>query len=73
MTITMAKTERVSLRATTSDRDAWERSASSEMRKLTDWAENVLNLVADSGLTVLELRELLTSHKKSSPPRKKTS
>lgn len=60
MPATMAKTERVSLRATEGDRDAWQAAADAELRKLSDWCELVLNSVADSGVTVMELRDLLT-------------
>lgn len=59
MAATMAKSERLHLRANPADYAAWERASNRELRKLNDWAERVLNLVADSEVTVMELNDLL--------------
>lgn len=55
----MAKTERISLRATEHSKEAWQRAADADIRKLADWCVVVLDLVADSGLSVAQLKKTL--------------
>jgi len=71
--LVMPKERPIGIRATSEQEESWKKCAKNEERPLSHWVRLILDAVADSGLTVLELRELLTSHKKSSPPRKKTS
>jgi len=61
----MSKTDRVSIRCTETQYGAWSHAASSDERELVDWARRVLDLAADSGLSIVQLRDALNQVEKS--------
>jgi|GEM_PF-5002171 len=58
----------VNIRCSESQHAAWKHAAQSDERDLVDWARRVLDLVADSGLNIVQLRDLLNPPEK---PKKK--
>jgi hypothetical protein len=55
----------VHIRCSDSQYTAWQSAACCDERDLVDWARRVLDLVADSGLSIVQLRDLLNPPEKN--------
>jgi len=59
----MSKSQRLHFRASENQFADWEAAANREEREIYDWARRVLDIAAESGLTVVELRRKLMESK----------